>query len=107
MQPNTPKIRTKTGQAFSLVEILVILAVIAVIAAIAIPRLTGGSEAQEAVVVATDADPVASLLEQAAAAGAVDSAGNGPTVEGIAAGTVYTTPDGVVFSMEAVQAVGQ
>jgi type IV pilus assembly protein PilA len=105
MQPITPVIRTGISRAFSLVELLVILAVIAVIAAIAIPSITGSREAQEAAAVAADTDPVASLVAQAAAAGAVDGAGNPPTVEGIAAGTVYTTPDGVVFSMESAEAV--
>lgn len=105
MQTNH-QVRTQRGQAFGLVEILVILAVIAIIAVIAYPGLLGSREGQEAVPAAVSADPVADLVARAAQAGAVDSAGNAPTIEGISAGTVYTTPDGVVFSMESVQ-VGQ
>jgi len=102
MQTNH-QVRIQRGQAFGLVEILVILAVIAVIAVIAFPDLIKGRQAQEAVPAAAIADPLVDLVARAAQAGAVDSAGNAPTIEGITAGTVYTTPDGVVFSMESVQ----
>jgi prepilin-type N-terminal cleavage/methylation domain-containing protein len=104
MQTNH-KFISKTRQAFGLVEILVVLAVIAVIAVIAYPGLTGSREAQDPAAAVTLAEgPVADLVARATDAGAVDSSGNAPTIEGISAGTVYTTPDGVVFSMESVQA---
>ena len=104
---NHTTLKAKFNSAFSLVEFLVVIAVIAVIAAIAIPNITGAREAEKASAVAANADPLASIVAEAVKAGAVDSTGKAPTLEGLTAGTVYTTPAGVVFSKDSVKPVGQ
>jgi competence protein ComGC len=102
MQTNQ-KLFGKNNHGLGLVEILVILAVIAVIAVFAYPALFKGREAEAPAAATLAEGSVADLVARAAQAGAVDSGSNAPTIEGISAGTVYTTPDGVVFSMESLQ----
>jgi len=103
MKTNTT-LKSKINSAFSLVELLVVIAVIAVIAAIAIPNITGAREAAVTAQQDRDQQTAQNWLANAQAAGAVDGEGNPPTLEGIRAGTVYTSPQGITFQMEGVQA---
>jgi prepilin-type N-terminal cleavage/methylation domain-containing protein len=106
MKTNTT-LKSKFNSAFSLVELLVVIAVIAVIAAIAIPNITGAREAAVAAQTDMDLAQATSLLGKALAAGATTDGtptGTAPTLEGIQAGTVYTSPEGIVFKMEAPNA---
>ena len=95
-------IKSKINSAFSLIELLVVIAVIAVIAAIAIPNITGARQAAVDAQEAYDDATVARVLGQALAAGATSdgtATGTAPTADTLRAGSVFTTPEGVAFSL--------
>jgi type IV pilus assembly protein PilA len=102
MKTPTKTLKAKINSAFSLVELLVVIAVIAVIAAIAIPNITGAREAAVAAQEARSTQQIQNWVANAIAVGAVDGEGNPATAEGMEAGTVYTTPTGIVFSIDNV-----
>ena len=95
-------LKSKINSAFSLVELLVVIAVIAVIAAIAIPNIAGTRQAAVDAQEDYDQATVDRLLGQALAAGATSDgteAGTDPTADALRAGTTFTTPEGVAFSL--------
>jgi type IV pilus assembly protein PilA len=92
-------LKSKFSSAFSLIELLVVIAVIAVIAAIAIPNITGARQAAIDAQEDYDEATINRILGQALAAGATNATGGAPTAEGLRAGTVYTTPQNIDFSL--------